>query len=1062
MTTSFLEIKALDLPQLELAMLDVWAREDTFNASITARAGAPTFSFYEGPPTANGRPGIHHVLGRTIKDVFCRYKTLKGFRVERKGGWDTHGLPVEIEVEKELGLDGRAEIEKYGIEAFNAACRASVSRYQRDWDELTRRIGYWVDLEQPYVTFHTHYIESVWWLLKQMVERDLLYKGYKIQWYSPGSGTVLSSHEVSLGYQEVTDPSVYVRFRDATDAGLSYLAWTTTPWTLIANVALVVGEDLDYVTVQQGDERLVLASARLAVLDGEYTVLEHHRGRDLLGRRYLPPFRVEDVQYPAATWRICSADYVTVEDGTGLVHIAPAFGAEDYEVGRREQLPLVNPVAPDGKFTAAAPLVAGLWFKDADKPIMRSLKDRGLLYKRVDYLHNYPHDWRKGTPLMSYPVESWFIRTTAEKDRLVALNQTIHWHPPAIRDGRFGNWLENNVDWALSRKRYWGTPLPIWVSDLPGSEYFEVIGSIAELREKCSQTLPEGDALDLHRPYVDAWTWPAPDGGLMRRVPDVLDVWFDSGAMPFAQWHYPFENKEAFERNFPADFICEGVDQTRGWFYTLHAIATLVKHDVAFKNVVVNGLILDEKGEKMSKSKGNTVNPMEVVARYGADVVRWYMMSNSPPWDNMKFAERGLTETRGKFFGTLENVYRFLASYANIDGFVGAEVAIAVGSRSELDQWILSRLNSTIKLADQCFDAYDCTRAVRAIEQFVEELSNWYIRRSRPRFWAAKKAGASTETVSVHDKLCAYQTTFECLFGLATVMSPVAPFFSDWLYRRLTEVAPRDAASSVHLASFPRADEDVIQPQLEARMALARSVVQLVLLLRNRSHINVRQPLARMLLVIGTAVDKSEVERVRDIILDEVNVQAIEYIADSSGVVKCSAKADFKKLGPRLGKQMKAVAAIIAAFSDGDVRRLQSEGRIAVTVDGTEHELKLDEVEILSEEIGAWTVAQEGGITVALDVRIDDELRAQGHAREVVNRIQGMRKMADFELTDRIHVQFSASPALSSSIARHRDFIARETLAVELLEVTEPAGDCVERFEIGDEWLVVGMTRSTV
>ena len=1062
MTTSFLEIKALDLPQLELAMLEVWAREDTFSASITARAGAPTFTFYEGPPTANGRPGIHHVLGRTIKDVFCRYKTLKGFRVERKGGWDTHGLPVEIEVEKELGLDGRAEIEKYGIEAFNAACRASVSRYQRDWDELTRRIGYWVDLEQPYVTFHTHYIESVWWLLKQMFERDLLYKGYKIQWYSPGSGTVLSSHEVSLGYQEVTDPSVYVRFRDATDTGLSYLAWTTTPWTLISNVALVVGEDLDYVTVQQGEERLVLASARLTALDGEYTVLAHHRGRDLLGRRYLPPFRVDDVHYPADTWRICSADYVTVEDGTGLVHIAPAFGAEDFEVGRREQLPLVNPVTPDGKFTAAAPLVAGLWFKDADKPIMRSLKDRGLLYKRVDYLHNYPHDWRKGTPLMSYPVESWFIRTTAEKDRLVALNQTIHWHPPAIRDGRFGNWLENNVDWALSRKRYWGTPLPIWVSDRPGSDYFEVIGSIAELREKCSQTLPEGDALDLHRPYVDAWTWPAPDGGLMRRVPDVLDVWFDSGAMPFAQWHYPFENKEAFERNFPADFICEGVDQTRGWFYTLHAIATLVKHDVAFKNVVVNGLILDEKGEKMSKSKGNTVNPMEVVARYGADVVRWYMMSNSPPWDNMKFAERGLTETRGKFFGTLENVYRFLASYANIDGFVGAEVAIAVGSRSELDQWILSRLNSTIRLADQSFDAYDCTRAARAIEQFVEELSNWYIRRSRPRFWAAKKAGASTETVSVHDKLCAYQTTFECLFGLATVMCPVAPFFSDWLYRRLNEVAPRDAASSVHLACFPPADEDVIQPQLEARMALARSVVQLVLLLRNRSHINVRQPLARMLLVIGTAVDKSEVERVRDIILDEVNVQAIEYIADSSGVVKCSAKADFKKLGPRLGKQMKAVAAIIAAFSDGDVRRLQSEGRIAVTVDGTEHELKLDEVEILSEEIGAWTVAQEGGITVALDVRIDDELRAQGHAREVVNRIQGMRKTADFELTDRIHVQFSASPALSSSIARHRDFIARETLAVELLEVTEPAGDCVERFEIGDEWLVVGMTRSAV
>ena len=1062
MITSFLEIKALDLPQLELAMLDLWAAEDTFSASISARADAPSFTFYEGPPTANGRPGIHHVLGRTIKDVFCRYKTLKGFRVERKGGWDTHGLPVEIEVEKELRLDGRAEIEKYGIEAFNAACRASVLRYKKDWDELTRRIGYWVDLETPYVTFHNEYIESVWWLLKQLYARDLLFKGYKIQWYSPGSGTVLSSHEVSLGYQEVTDPSVYVRFRDAVDPTLAYLVWTTTPWTLISNVALVVGEDLDYVTVQQGDERLVLATARLSALDGEYTVIEHHRGRDLLGRRYLPPFQVAGIDYPADSWRICSADYVTVDDGSGLVHIAPAFGAEDYDVGRRENLRLVNPVATDGKFTAAAPLVAGLWFKDADKPIMRDLKDRGLLYKRVDYVHNYPHDWRKGTPLMSYPVESWFIRTTAEKDRLVALNQTINWHPPAIRDGRFGNWLENNVDWALSRKRYWGTPLPIWVSDKPDSEYFEVIGSIAELREKCGSQLPEGEALDLHRPFVDAFTWPAPDGGTMRRVTDVLDVWFDSGAMPFAQWHYPFENKAAFERNFPADFICEGVDQTRGWFYTLHAIATLVQHDVAFKNVVVNGLILDEKGEKMSKTKGNTINPMEVVGRYGADVVRWYMMSNSPPWDNMKFAERGLAETRGKFFGTIENVYRFMASYANIDGFVGAEAPVAGHDRSELDQWILSRLNSTIELADRALDGYDCTRAARAMEQFVEELSNWYIRRSRPRFWAAKKASASTETVSAHDKLCAYQTTFDCLFGLATMMSPVAPFFSDWLYRRLNEVVKRDSQPSVHLARFPIADTTVIQPELEARMELARTVVQLVLLLRNRSHINVRQPLSRMLLVIGSAVDQHEVERVRDIILDEVNVRAIEYIADSSGVVKRSAKADFKQLGPRLGKHMKAVAAIIATWGDEEIRRLQADGRFTVTVDGATLDVKPDEVEILSEEIGAWSVAQEGGITVALDVHIDADLRAQGHAREVVNRIQGMRKSVDLELTDRIHVEYQASPGLAPSIALNSDFIGRETLAVDVKEVAVPAGTRLDQFDIGEETLVVGLRLSAV
>jgi isoleucyl-tRNA synthetase len=831
---------------------------------------------------------------------------------------------------------------------------------------------------------------------------------------------------------------------------------------LISNVALVVGEDLDYVTVQQGEERLVLAAARLSVLDGEYTVLEHHRGRDLLGRRYVAPFQVEGIDYPATTWRICSADYVTVDDGTGLVHIAPAFGAEDYEVGRREQLPLVNPVASDGKFTPAAPLVAGLWFKDADKPIMRDLKDRGLLYKRVDYLHNYPHDWRKGTPLMSYPVESWFIRTTAEKDRLVALNQTINWHPPAIRDGRFGNWLENNVDWALSRKRYWGTPLPIWLSDKEGSEYFEVVGSIAELREKCGAAVPVGEALDLHRPFVDAFTWPAPDGGTMRRVTDVLDVWFDSGAMPFAQWHYPFENKDAFARNFPADFICEGVDQTRGWFYTLHAIATLVQHEVAFKNVVVNGLILDEKGEKMSKTKGNTVNPMEVVARYGADVVRWYMMSNSPPWDNMKFAERGLAETRSKFFGTIENVYRFMASYANIDGFIGAEAPIAVDERSELDQWILSRLNSTIALADQALDAYDCTRAARAMEQFVEALSNWYIRRSRTRFWAAKKASASTAAVSVHDKLCAYQTTFDCLYGLASMMSPVAPFFADWLYRRLNEVVKRDSQPSVHLGRFPVAVAAVIQPALEARMELARSVVQLVLLLRNRSHINVRQPLSRMLLVIGSGVEQREVERVRDIILDEVNVRTIEYIADSSGVVKRSAKADFKKLGPRLGKQMKAVAAIIASWGDEEIRRLQADGGFTVTIDGSSFGIKPDEVEILSEEIGAWSVAQEGAITVALDVHIDAELRAQGHAREVVNRIQGMRKAADFDLTDRIHVEYQPSAELASSVASNRDFICRETLALDLLEVGAVAGDRIERFEIGEAWIVVGVRRSAV
>ncbi|MFP6682618.1 MAG: isoleucine--tRNA ligase, partial [Gammaproteobacteria bacterium] len=703
------------------------------------------------------------------------------------------GLPVEIEVEKELGLDGRAQIEEFGIAEFNAACKASVARYKQNWDDLTRRIGYWVDLDNPYVTYETNYIETVWWLIKEIFQRDLLYRGHKIQWYSPGSGTVLSSHEVSLGYKEITDPSVYVRFRSTTEKDLSLLAWTTTPWTLISNVGLAVGPDIDYVKVELTDgdslgEKLILAEARLDVIKGKYKIVKRLKGAELVGSRYEPLFRLPDSGDTSQAWRVISADYVSTDDGTGIVHQAPAFGAEDYEIAQQEGLPMINPMGPDGRFTEQAPLVAGEWFKDANKTINRDLRERGLLFRQESYLHNYPHDWRKGTPLMSYPVESWFIRTTAVKQQLVDLNHTVDWYPPAIRDGRFGNWLENNVDWALSRKRYWGTPLPIWVSDQEGSDYFEVIGSIEELRSKCDGVLPSNENIDLHRPYVDDITWTSPDGGTMRRVPDVIDVWFDSGAMPFAQWHYPFENKEEFEHSFPADFICEGLDQTRGWFYTLHAIATLVLDQVSFKNCVVNGLLLDENGEKMSKSKGNTVDPFETVATHGADVVRWYMLSNSPPWDNMKFSVRGLTETRNKFFSTLENVYRFMTSYANIDGFRYREASITSEDRTELDRWILSRLNSTVKMVDDSFDSYDATRAARALEKFVDELSNWYIRRSRPRFWAAKKGSESTDPVSDEDKLSAYQTTYECLIAVAKMMSPIAPFFSEWLYRNLNNV----------------------------------------------------------------------------------------------------------------------------------------------------------------------------------------------------------------------------------------------------------------------------------
>ena len=1065
MSQFFPEIKNLSQPALEQEILAFWERENIFEKCLEHRRTGPTFTFYEGPPTANGRPGIHHVLSRTIKDLFCRYKTLKGFRVERKAGWDTHGLPVEIEVEKELGLDGRAQIEAYGIAAFNQACRNSVNRYTEEWNTLTRQMGYWVDLEHPYVTYHTPYIESVWWLIKRIFERGLLYKGYKIAWYSPGSGTVLSSHEVSLGYQEITDPSAYVRFRLLDDDHTSLLAWTTTPWTLISNVALAVGPDIQYVKVALTEdgrrEQVILAEARLDALRCEYEILNRMTGRELTGLRYSPLYEVLDTPREGAPWRVVTADYVAIEDGTGIVHIAPAFSAEDYEVGQREGLPLINPIGTDGKFLATAPLVAGLWFKDANRIINRDLAERGFLFRQESYLHNYPHDWRKGTPLMSYPVESWFIRTTQIKDKLVALNQTINWQPPAIRDGRFGNWLENNVDWALSRKRFWGTPLPIWVSDRAESEYFEVIGSIAELRAKCGADLPSDETLDLHRPFVDGLTWPAPDGGTMRRVPDVIDVWFDSGAMPFAQWHYPFENKEVFERNFPADFICEGVDQTRGWFYTLHAIAALTMDSVAFRNVVVNGLILDEKGEKMSKTKGNTIDPFKTVAEHGADVVRWYLMANSPPWDNMKFAPRGLTETRNKFFSTLENSYRFMASYANIDGFHYTEATIPASSRLELDRWILSRLHSTILSADTAYAEYDATRAARAVEDFLDELSNWYIRRSRPRFWAAKKSAGSGDDLSHHAKLCAYQTTYECLDGIARMMSPLAPFFGEWLFRALDAGTGLAKVRSVHMADFPLYDVRMVDPALEARMGIARTVVSLVLLLRNRTRLNVRQPLSRILLVEGlSGVRRELVEAVREIILDEVNVKAIEYIEDASAVVARSAKANFKTLGPKLGKRMKAAAALIATLDAALLNEFALTGSLTLDLEGQSLVLGPEDLEILSEEVGGWSVAQEGRVTVALDIEVTPQLKSQGAAREVVNRVQQMRKAMDLALTDRVALEISATEEFLAILEDHRQYVMTEVLATSLRSAVPPQGERVDSFEIGDSVVIIGLAKS--
>jgi len=1056
------------LPELEESVLDWWTENSIFEKSISERDGQPAYTFYEGPPTANGHPGIHHVMSRAIKDIFCRYKTMQGFRVARKAGWDTHGLPVEIEVEKELGLQTRADVEEYGIEKYNAACRESVLKYKDEWDELTERMGYWVDLDDPYVTYETEYIESVWWLLKQIHDSDLLYRGKKVQWYSPGSHTVLSSHEVSLGYEETQDPSVYIRFSVDDEDDTYFLAWTTTPWTLISNTALAVGTDIEYAKVRhddphQGEEYLILATDLLdTVLDEDYEVVDTFSGSDLVGRTYQPVFSyfTDEVEKGEA-WRVVPSGIVSTEEGTGVVHMAPAYGADDHAVAQQEGLPLFNPIDTDGCFTEEATLVAGEWFKDADKQITTDLKERGLLYKHETYLHNYPFDWRKGTPLMSYPVDSWFIRTTALKEKMVERNRSINWQPEGIGTGRFGEWLENNVDWALSRRRYWGTPLPIWVNDQDPDDYF-IVGSIDELRQCFGDQIPAADdEVDLHRPFVDDWTCEAENGGTYRRVPDLIDVWFDSGSMPYAQWHYPFENKEQFEANFPADFIAEGVDQTRGWFYTLHAIATLVMDDVAYKNVVVNGLVLDEDGNKMSKSKGNSVAPFEVIDEYGADVVRWYMMSNTPPWENIKFSERGLRDLRRKFFGTLENVYSFFATYANIDEFDASADRIPVAERPELDRWIISRLNTTIEDVVAALDDYDPTTATRAVEGFVEELSNWYLRRSRRRFWSAKRDnGAHGEAVAPENKQAAYQTVYECLLATAKLMSPVAPFFGEKLYRELSSETLGSVAESVHLAEFPEVDASERDDALEHRMGLARTISSVVLSLRNQAEINVRQPLPRILVVTGTGVEKSVVDDVSDIILDEVNVKDIQYVDHTSDVVRRSAKPNFSRLGPRLGAKMKPVNQKVRQLDDDAITAYIDTGSLVLEVDGEEIELGPKDLEITSEGIEGWLVEQRAGVTVALDTHISEALLQEGLARESVKRIQNLRKDAGFDVTDRIKIDYRGSDRIRGAIDQWADWIRNETLALELQPSEQPEGEAVETFDIGEEQLTVAVRRA--
>lgn len=1039
MGAKFKEVKHVDFPKMEQSLLKSWKQNAIFEKSLSTREEGIPFNFYEGPPTANGKPGIHHVMARTIKDLFCRYKTLKGFRVERKAGWDTHGLPVEIEVEKELGLEGRHQVEEYGVAKYNAKCRASVLKYKDLWDTLTNRMGYWVDLQNPYVTFENYYIESVWWAIKQLYEKGLLYQGYKIQWYSPGNATVLSSHEVSLGYKEVQDPSVYIKFPVDGEENTYFLAWTTTPWTLVSNMALAVNPKLNYVLVRdiESGEQFYLAEKLTAVVfKKDVEIIKILTGKELIGKTYHPVFDYPtlNIQKEKA-WRVLSANFVTLEDGTGVVHMAPAFGADDFETCMANDIPMYNPITKDGCFDDSITEFAGQWFKDADKNISRNLKDRGLLFRHETYLHNYPHDWRKGTPLMSYPVESWFIKTTQVRDKMVELNKQINWKPASTGTGRFGMWLENNVDWAISRQRYWGTPLPIWVSD-KNPDYIEVIGSEKELREKAG--LDAKTKLDFHRPYIDELTWPCPDGGTMRRIPDLVDVWLDSGAMPFAQWHYPFENKENFDEMYPADFIAEGVDQTRGWFYTLHALGTLLFEERAYKNVISNGLVLDEKGEKMSKSKGNTVDPFLMLDKYGADTLRWYMMSNSAPWDNLKFSERGLQEIQRKFFNTLINTYSFFALYANIDGFNNSSVRISVDKRPEMDQWIISRLYSTIKEIDEHYEDYEPTKATRQVEAFVEELSNWYVRRSRRRFW---REGASD------DKKAAYQTLFECLQNLSIIISPVAPFIAEWLFLHLSEVVEQET-ESVHLAFFPTVEETAIDKALEYRMEMARRISSMVLRIRNKVHINVRQPLARIIVPMSSKKKRAVIESVSSIILDEVNVKKIEYVHDDSGIVEKSAKANFPLLGKKLGKLMKPVAKAIGNLSNEQINGFEENGTLTLEIESQNVTLSGEEIEIVRTGLHGWSVETEEKLTVAVDTELSTDLVHEGLAREFINRVQNMRKEADFEVTDRITVSYWGADALHEAISALSSYIKEETLAHDLIREELSDSDLTKTWEI--------------
>lgn len=1067
---------------LEHETLKFWDDHKMFQRSLDERKDAEVFMFYEGPPTVNGRPGIHHVMGRTIKDMICRYKTQRGYRVPRQAGWDTHGLPVELAVEKQLGLANKQEIDKLGVAKFNEACRAFVYaniEQNQGWRELTRRMGYWLDLDNPYITCTNEYVESVWWSLKQFFDKGLIYKSFRITPQSPTLETPLSSHELSLGYKDVRDPNCYIKLPVESSPlkaieGSQILVWTTTPWTLISNTALAVSAELDYVLVlnkreiKQGDskitteDKLVLAEALLGKLDGEVEILAKFKGADFLGTRYEAPFpgMIPHTREEFSDLHtVLAGEFVSASDGSGVVHLAPAFGADDFEMSKKFNLPFFNPVSPGGRFTEKAKEFAGRTVKTftypdpatggtrteegADKDIVIALKKADKIYRSTnDYLHSYPHCWRTGNPVIYYARESWFIKSSSYKEELVANNNLINWQPPEIGAGRFGNWLEEVKDWAISRDRYWGTPLPLWVAEGEGNEKdIFAVGSIEELKQglyehpdfqggkrvPVAEALASGIELDLHRPFADNVVFEK-NGKTYRRVKEVIDVWYDSGAMPFAQLHYPFENKELFDKAFPAQFICEAVDQTRGWFYTLHNIATAVFGTPSFRNVIVNELILDKEGQKMSKSKGNVVDPFDVMEKYGADAVRWYFITNNPPWKPTLFNGEDIAKTViADFFRSLTNTYAFFALYANIDSFTGAEEQIAFAERPEIDRWILSKMNSTLSEFLRLMDEYEITRAMRLVQEFtINDVSNWYVRRNRRRFWKGEKDA---------DKIAAYQTLQTVLQTLASMIAPLAPFLAETLYQRTKGAGAHD---SVHLAPMPLPVENQIDTALELRMEKAQNIVFLARSLREKSKIKTRQPLKRILVPISSPEERRQIQSVQEIITEEINVKAVEYVSGDTDIVQKSAKGNFKTLGKKFGKETQKVADAIKTLSASQIKELERTKSLTLGENGSSFTIALDDVEIVNEDIEGWLVASGNGMTVALDTELNEALRNEGIGREFVNRIQNLRKDSGFEVTDRITLDVHASSDIQSALEAMRSYVQDETLCQSLTFSSQP------------------------